>query len=120
MHDVAKWYILLITATGGYIHMYMWLAISDSTMVSTYVATTLDTCPWSNTKYHYYCHGCLGGGTTSLMFCVDEGSLGLQRCLSTSSSNHSLVTGCMMELHTPVMRQTWLQYVKLIPGNNLV
>ena len=35
------------------------------------------------------------------MFCVGGGSLGLQRCLSTSSNNHSLVTGCMMELHTP-------------------
>ena len=39
-----------------------------------------------------------------LMFCVGGGSLGLQRCLSTSSSNHSLVTGCLMELHTPVRR----------------
>ena len=105
MHDVAKCYILLIMATGGYICIIMWLAISVSTMVSTYVATTLDTCTWSN----YYCHGCLGGGMTSLMFCVSEGSLGFQQCLSTSSSNHSLVTGCMMELHTPVMRQTWLQ-----------
>ena len=37
-----------------------------------------------------------------LMFCVGGGSLGLQRCLSTSSNNHSLVTGCMIELHTPV------------------
>jgi len=36
------------------------------------------------------------------VFCVGGGSLGLQRHLSTSSSNHSLVTGCMMELHTPV------------------
>lgn len=35
------------------------------------------------------------------MFCVAGGSLGLHRHLSTSSSNHSLVTGCMIELHTP-------------------
>ena len=37
-----------------------------------------------------------------LVFCVGGGSLGLQRCLSTSSNNQSLVTGCMIELHTPV------------------
>ena len=38
------------------------------------------------------------------VFCVGGGSLGLQRYLSTSSSSHSLVTGCMMELHTPVVQ----------------
>ena len=40
------------------------------------------------------------------MFCVGGGSLGLHRCLSTSSSNHSLVTGRMMELHRPVCSKT--------------
>ena len=38
------------------------------------------------------------------VFCVGGGSLGLQRYLSTSSRSHSLVTGCMMELHTPVVQ----------------
>lgn len=49
--------------------------------------------------------GSLGGGMSVCVFCVDGGSLGLQRHLSTSSSNHSLVTGCMMELHTPVVNK---------------
>ena len=38
------------------------------------------------------------------VFCVGGGSLGFQRHLSTSSSNHSLVTGWMIELHTPVVQ----------------
>ena len=37
-------------------------------------------------------------------FCAGGGSFGLHRNLSISSSNHPLVTGCMIELHTPVDR----------------
>ena len=49
------------------------------------------------------------------MFCVGGGSLGRQRCLSTSSNNHSLVTGCMIELHTPINYCTigYLNFTKL-------